>query len=78
MYWGKGLTVGWYKVLEFLVTAYCDSSGISGVMTLKLPSGVFVVLVFPIRKQIIMLFIFHYILSLIGDLFVLPCIYMLI
>ena len=29
-------------------------------------------LVFPIRKQITMLFIFRCILSLIGDLFVLP------
>ena len=29
-YWGKGSTVGWYKVL---VTACFDSSGISGVVT---------------------------------------------
>ena len=41
-------------------------------VTLKLPGGVFAVLVFPIRKQITVLFIFRCILSLIGDLFVLP------
>ena len=29
-YWGKGSTVGWYKVL---VTACCDNSVVSGVVT---------------------------------------------
>ena len=47
-------------------------------VTLKSSDEVFVVQVFPIRKQITVLFIFRYILSLIGDLFVLPRVYMLI
>ena len=38
--------------IPLLVIAYCDNSGISGMVTLKSPSGVFAVLVFPIRKQI--------------------------
>ena len=65
------------KAVKFLVTACCDNSGISGVMTLKSPGGVFAVLVFPIRKQITVLiyFLLH---SIIGDLFVLPRICMLI
>ena len=41
-YWGKGSTIGWYQVLEFLllVIAYFDNSGFLGVMTLNSPSGV--------------------------------------
>ena len=44
-YWGKGLIVGWYKVLEFLllVTTCFDNSEFSGVVTLKSPGGVFAV-----------------------------------
>ena len=49
-YWGKGSTVGWYKVLGFLITTCCDNSGILGVVTLKSHGGIFAVLVFPIRK----------------------------
>ena len=41
-------------------------------VTLKSTSGIFAVLVFPTHKQITVSFIFHYTLSLIGDLFVLP------
>ena len=41
-------------------------------MTLKSLGGVFAVLVFPIRKQITVLFIFRCIPSLISDFFVLP------
>ena len=53
-YWSKGSTIGWYKVLRFLllVTAYFDNSGFSGVVTLNSPGGVFALEVFPIRKQI--------------------------
>ena len=53
-YWGKGSTVCWYKVLGFLyfIIACFDNSGFLGVVTLKSPSGVFAVQVFPIRKQI--------------------------
>ena len=47
-------------------------------VTLKSPSGVIAVLVFPIRKQITVLFIFRCILNLIGDLFVLPRVCMLV
>ena len=47
-------------------------------VTLKSLGRVFDVSVFPIRKQITVLFIFRYILSLIGDFFVLPRICMLI
>ena len=61
-----------------LVTTCCDDSGISGVVTLKSPGGVFAVLVFPIRKQITVLFIFPCILNLIDNLFVLPLVCMLI
>ena len=51
---GKGSTVDWYKVLGFflLVTAYCDNSVFSGVVTLKSPCEVFASKVFLIRKQI--------------------------
>ena len=51
-YWAKGSTIGWYKVLGFLVTACCDNSEFSGVVTLKSPGGVFALEVFPIHKQI--------------------------
>ena len=44
-------------------------------VTLKSPGGVFAVLVFYICKKIIVLFIFHCILSLIGDFFMLPCVW---
>jgi len=47
-------------------------------MTLKSPGGIFVVLVFPIRKQITMFNLIFAALSLIGDLFVLPRVYILI
>ena len=47
-------------------------------VTLKSPGGVFAVYVFPFRKKITVLFIFCCILSLIGDLFMLPRVYMLI
>ena len=47
-------------------------------VTLKSPGGVFAMLVFAICKQINVLFIFCRILSLIGDLFVVPCICTLI
>ena len=59
-------------MIPLLVTACCDNSEFSGVVTLKLPGGVFVVLVFPIRKQITMsiYFLLHF--NLVGDLFVLP------
>ena len=40
-YWAKGSTIGWYKVLGFLVTACCDNSEFSRVVTLKSPGGVF-------------------------------------
>ena len=56
-YWDKGSTVDW-------LTACCDNSGVSGVMTWKSPDGVFAVRVFPILKQITMLFIFRCIISL--------------
>ena len=41
-YQGKGSTIGWYKVLGFLllVTICFDNSGFSGVMTLNSPDGV--------------------------------------
>ena len=44
--------------IPLLVTACFDNSGFSGVVTLKSPSGVFAVLVFPIRKQITVLIYF--------------------
>ena len=52
VYWGKGSTVGWNKVLRFLVTACFDNSGFSRVVTLNSPGGVFTLEVFPICKQI--------------------------
>ena len=41
-YSGKGLTLGWYLVLEFLllVTACFDNNGFLGVMTLNSSGGV--------------------------------------
>ena len=53
VYWGKGSTVGWYKVLDsLLVTVCCDNNGFSRVVTLKSLSWVFSLEVFPIHKQI--------------------------
>ena len=40
-------------MIPLLVNAYCDNSGLSRMLTLKSPGGVFVLEVFPIRKQII-------------------------
>ena len=40
--------------IPLLVTVCFDNSGFSGVVTLKSPDKVFVVLVFPSRKQITM------------------------
>ena len=74
-YWGKGSTVGWYKVLRSLLVTVCfDNSGFSRVVTLK-SSGGFL----PCRFSLFVnkspcQFIFCCIFSLIGDLFVLPCI----
>ena len=44
-YWGKGLTIGWYKVLGFFyfVTTCFDNSGFLGVVTLKSPGEDFAV-----------------------------------
>ena len=72
-YWGKGLTISWYKVLEFLVTACCDNSGFSRVVTLKSPGGIFAVLKTNHRVNL-----FSAALNLIGDLFVLSRVCMLI
>ena len=60
------------------VTACCDNSGFSGVVTLKSLGGVFAVYVFLIRKQITVSIYFPLHLILVGDLFVLPCVCMLI
>ena len=70
-YWGKGLTIGWYKVLGFflLVTACFDNSGFSRVVTLNSPNGVlpwWVSLKSPVSN------LFSAAFGLIGDLFVLP------
>ena len=51
-YWGKGSTIGWYKVLRFLVTACFDNSKFSGVVTLKSPGEIFCSVGFSIHKQI--------------------------
>ena len=73
-YWGKGSTVGWYKVLGFLllVTAYFDNSGFSGVVTLNSPSGVLPpwFSLFVNKSQVSNLFSTTF--NLVGDLFVLP------
>ena len=44
-YWGKGSTIGWYKLRGFLYLEplVCDNSGFLGVMTLKSSSGVFAI-----------------------------------
>ena len=47
-------------------------------VTLKSPGWVFAVLVFPIRKQITMLIYFPLHTKFIGDLFMLPHVFMLI
>ena len=39
-------------MIPLLVTACCDNSGFSGVVTLKSPGGVFALEDFLIRKQI--------------------------
>ena len=58
------LQVGKVLGIPLLVTACCDNSGVSGVVTWKSSGGVFAVRFFPIRKQITVLFIFHCIISL--------------
>ena len=45
-------------MIPLLVTACCDNSGFSEMMTLKLPGEVFALEVFPIRKQITVLTLF--------------------
>ena len=50
--------------IPLLVTACCDNSGVSGVVTWKSPGGVFPVRFFLICKPIIVLFIFRCIISL--------------
>ena len=65
-------------MIPLLVTAYCDNSGILGVVTLKSLDEIFAVLVFPIRKQITMSIYFSLHLVLIGDLFLLSHICMII
>ena len=58
------LQVGKVLGILLLVTAYCDNSGVSGVVTWKSSGGVFAVRFFLIRKPITMLFIFRYIINL--------------
>ena len=50
-----------------------DNGGFLGVVTLKSPSGVFDLVVFPILKQITVSNLISAAFSLVGDLFVLPC-----
>ena len=40
-YWGKGSTVGWYKILRFLYLSLVMISEFSGMVTLKSLGGVF-------------------------------------
>ena len=74
VYWSKGSTVGWYKVLRFilLVTAYFDNSGFSRVVTLNSPNGVLPRWFSPFVNKSPMLNLFSAAFSSIGDLFVLP------
>ena len=62
-------------MIPLLITVCYDNNGFSGVVTLKSPGGVFVLEVFPIRKQIIVLNYFPLYINLFGDLFMLPCIF---
>ena len=74
VYWSKGSTIGWYKVLRFilLVTAYFDNSGFSRVVTLNSPNGVLPRWFSPFVNKSPMLNLFSAAFSSIGDLFVLP------
>ena len=73
VYWGKGSTVGWYKVSGFLllVIVCLDNNGFSKVVTLNSPSGIFALQVFHIRKQITVSNLLCAAFNLVGDLFVL-------
>ena len=61
-YWGKGSTVGWYKVLGFL-----------GVITLNSPGGVLPRWFSSFVNKSPMSNLFSTAFILVGDLFVLPC-----
>ena len=59
-------------LIPLLVTACCDNSGLSRIVTLKSPGEVFAFEVFLIHKQITVLIYFLLHINLVGDLFVLP------
>ena len=71
-YWGKGSTIGWYKVLGFLVTACFDNSGISGVVTLNSPGRVLPRWFFSFINKSLVSNLFFAVYNSVGDLFVLP------
>ena len=60
--------------IPLLVTACCDNSGFSGVVTLNSFDGVFALELFPIHKQITISTLFSTAFNLVGDLFMLPCV----
>ena len=72
-YWGKGSTVGWYSVLEFLllVTTFFDNSGFSRVVILNSPDGVLPRWFFPFVNKSPVSNLFSAAFNLVGDLFVL-------
>ena len=63
-------------MIPLLVTACCDNSEFSEVVILNSPSGVFALEVFSIRKQITMSTLFSIAFNLVGELFVLPCVFL--
>ena len=73
-YWGKGLIVGCYWILGFLllVIACFDNSGFLGVVTLNSPDGVLPWWFSPFVNKSPMLNLFFAEFNLVGDLFVLP------
>ena len=75
VYRGKGSTVGWYRVLRFLllVTTCFDNSKFFGAVTLKSLDGVLPRWFSPFVNRSPMSNLFSVAFSIIGDLFVLPC-----
>ena len=60
-------------MILFLVTACFDNNGFLGVVTLKSPGGGFCCIGFPHSKTNHRVNLLSTALSIIGDLFVLPC-----
>ena len=74
-YLSKGLTLGWYSVLKFLllVTTCFDNSGFLGVVTLNSSDGVLPQWFSLFVNKSPMSNLFSATFNLVGDLFVLPC-----